>query len=326
MKRIFTCVILTIFSFFLVSSYNYVYAEENDNSVYLGGQTAGFSISTKGAYIVGLCDVITESGIKQPSVDAGLCKGDIIVSIDGIEVNNASDIEKVVKDTNKKVLAIKRCGEVKLVDIVPAKDVCGKYKLGIFVREDVCGIGTITYIKGNKFASLGHPILDENEEVLQISSGKIYNCNIIGYLKGERGKPGELRGVFEKKNQIGEIKLNCNCGVFGELDKNFNKKDLKKIDIGIARVGSASIFSTVSGNEVNEYSISIVKVDEASEFKNFIIKIADTRLLNGTGGIVQGMSGSPIVQNGKLIGAVTHVFINDPSRGFGIAVNNMLKN
>ena len=324
MKRFITCVILTIFSFFLTFSYNYVYAEENDNSVYLGGQTAGFSITTKGAYIVGLCDVITESGIKQPSVDAKLDKGDVIISIDGVDVNNATDIEKVVKDNNKKVLTIKRCGEIKIVDIVPAKDVCGKFKLGIFVREDVCGVGTITYLKGNKFASLGHPILDENEEILQISSGKIYNCNIIGYVKGERGKPGELRGVFEKKNQIGEIKLNCSCGVFGELNKNFDKKDLKKIDIGTAKVGNASIFSTVNGNESNEYSISIVKVDEIAEFKNFIIKITDTRLLNGTGGIVQGMSGSPIVQNGKLVGAVTHVFLNDPSRGFGITINKMM--
>ena len=160
---------------------------------------------------------------------------------------------------------------------------------------------------------------------MRINGGKAYACNIIGVKKGVRGKAGEIRGYFIEDEPIGEILENAPAGVFGKItDKTFTD-DLKKIQVGKARQGDASIYSTIEGTKPKEYGISIVKVDDgAPENKNLVVKITDEKLLRKTGGILQGMSGSPIVQDGKIVGAVTHVFVNDPTRGFGIAIEKML--
>lgn len=297
-----------------------------DNKVYLGGMTAGFSLNTKGAEIVGLCDVITSDGLKTPSKDADLKIGDIILSIDRNDVNCAKDIELNIKNKNSVNLKIKR-KEIQLDKSVKiAVDMAGNHKLGVFIREDISGIGTITYIKGNRFASLGHPVVNESGDLLEILGGKIYDCNLTGCIKGERGKAGELRGVFLKNNPVGTIEKNLNCGVFGTTNNKFDYKDLIEIEVGEAVPGNAKIYTTVECGKPFEYDISIIKIDTINNNKNFVIKIDDEELIKLTGGIVQGMSGSPIVQNDKLVGAVTHVFINDPTRGFGISISNMINN
>lgn len=327
MRKKFIGVLFVFFSFifsFNFFSSNFVYAENGNDKIYLGGGAVGFSISMQGAYIVGLCDVITENGIKSPAKDIGIEVGDVLLSIDGTNVNSAKDIEKALKDEKEKVLCIKRLGEKIFQTITPAKDVFNKYKLGIFVKDDMNGIGTITFIQGKRFASLGHPILDENEKILDISGGCIYNCKITGCIKGERGMAGELRGVIDKSEKIGKIEKNITCGVYGDITERFDTKSMVEIETGEAKVGNANIYSTISGEKPKMFSISIVKIENDQDNKNFVIKINDKELISKTGGIIQGLSGSPIVQDGKLVGAVTHVFINDPTRGFGISIKNML--
>lgn len=317
----FLIIFLFLISIFSIGNYK-TFAKEEE--LYLGGMPAGFSLYTRGANVVGLCDVITENGLVSPAKNAGIEVGDVILYIDEYEVNNALDIERALVNSNSKKITLKRNNEILLEKVMPARDMNGQNKLGIFVRDDVSGIGTITFIKGNRFGSLGHPVLDDNGQILNITNGNLYNCNITGFVKGERGKAGELRGIFLRNNSIGVIESNLEVGVFGKLNNNFDYNTLTKIESGEAKMGNATIYSTIDGKTPEEFSISIIKVDLNPETKNFVIKITDQRLLDSTCGIVQGMSGSPIVQNGKLVGAITHVYINDPSRGFGISIENML--
>lgn len=325
MKRLKVLLFVLLFSLSL-ANFKYfstvAYAEE---PIYLGGFPAGFSIETRGAFVMGVSNVLTSDGSISPCKDAGIERGDVILSIDGIPVNNAEDVELAIKDGAKKALEVKRCDEKEIKIIQPVKDLGGNYRLGIFIREGISGIGTVTFIKGDKFGSLGHPVADESGRQLDITGGMLYKCNITGYIAGERGKPGELRGIFNKSELIGDIDKNIISGVYGRLDEKFDKKQLKKIEVGEGKIGRAKIYTTIMGNTPEEYDVSIVKVtDIKSDVKNYVIKINDNRLIESTSGIVQGMSGSPIVQDGKLVGAITHVFVNDPSRGFGISIDNML--
>ncbi len=322
----FLSLILVVLALVTCLNFNNVRADNFDNKLYLGGMPAGFSIQTRGANIVGLCDVVSNDGVKSPSKDADIRIGDVILSIDNTEINCASDIENAINNKTEVVLLINRCGEKLIKNIKPAKDSSGKSKLGVFVKDDVCGIGTITFIKGDSFASLGHPVINDDGNIANIINGNIFKCNISGCVKGERGKPGELKGMFLKTNSIGSIEKNTERGVYGKISQSFDKSKLLEIATGEATMGDATIFTTVKGSEPKKYNISIIKIDNENGCKNFVIKITDKNLLQITNGIVQGMSGSPIVQNGKLIGAVTHVFINDPTRGFGISINNMLNN
>ena len=318
--------ILTLLCFtFSLFQFNVVYA---DNTIYLGGMTAGFEMDLRGAYIMGISGVITEKGRISPAENAGLKVGDVILSLDGEAVSDVQSLENIIKDGNTKIVKYLRNSKENITNIKPAKDALGNYKLGIYIRSALNGIGTITYVSGNSYASLGHPVLSEDGELLPVRSGEIMSCNITGVIKGKRGKAGELRGSFVNNTVIGNIEKNTSTGIYGEINNSFKEKyNLTKIETGTAVMGDAYIYSTVSGGEIKKYDISIIKTDYSNkENKNFVIKIEDEELIDITGGIVQGMSGSPIVQNGKLVGAVTHVFLNDSTRGFGIAIENMLKN
>jgi len=322
-KFIFISLIITLLMMFPFGSYTALAASE---TVYLGGMSAGFSLKTKGAEVVGTCDVITENGLRSPCKDSGIEVGDRIMSINNAKINSVEDIEENITGKTTVIIDLIHNGENVIKTVQPAKDINGRYKLGVFIRDSISGIGTITYIKNDRFASLGHPVLTDRGELLDIAGGELYNCNITGCIKGERGKAGELRGVFLRTNPIASIDKNSQCGVFGKISDDFDRTKLVEIEIGHAEPGNASIFSTINGGEVKEYSISIIKADNYGANKNFVIKISDNELLDATGGIVQGMSGSPIIQDGKLVGAVTHVFINDPTRGFGIDIDNMINN
>ena len=299
-----------------------------ENTVYLGGMPAGFTLYGKGAYVAGVCDVITDKGLCSPAKNSDIRVGDLILSINGTEVNSAIDIENTIKKEDKTIIIIDRKGEKVIKDVQPVKDVNGKLKLGVLIKDTINGIGTITFIKGGRFASLGHPVLDDDMQIMKIRGGEIFSCTISGVVKGERGKPGELKGIFMKTMPNGKIQKNLENGVYGNLNDNSEIiKNAKKIEIGKAKVGKATIFTTIEGVSPKEYDISIVKIDMINKgVKNFVIKIDDDEIISKTGGIVQGMSGSPIVQDGKLVGAVTHVFINDPTRGFGIDICNMINN
>ncbi len=315
----FVCVLLVMLTLF---NFNFVNASA-DEKIYLGGTPAGFTLATNGVEIVGLSDVITDKGVESPAKNADLRVGDFIVSINDVKILSFSDIEKAILEKNN-IILLRRNGEnvIKSVDVV--KDFSGKFRLGVLIKDSVSGIGTITYIKGSRFASLGHPILDDNGNIIETVGGNVYSCSISGCVKGERGKAGELKGVFLRKNSIGTIEKNICCGVYGSISNNSLKQ--KEILIGNAVPGDANIYTTIAEDGPKEYSISIIKADNDVDGKNFVIKITDKELIDATGGIVQGMSGSPIIQNGKLVGAVTHVFINDPTRGFGINIYNMINN
>lgn len=291
---------------------------------YLGGIPAGFELITRGATVVGLSDVLTEKGIVSPSKDAEIQTNDIILNIDTFEINTAFDIEKSLKNDKEKILTIKRNESIININVKPAKDLSGKFKLGVFIKNGINGIGTLTYIKKGEYGSLGHAVY-YNNQIADIVGGNIYNCNITDFTKGEISKPGELKGILIKDKTIGNVLRNTKTGIYGTINENFNFNSLEKIQLGEGKIGQAYIYTTINGNKPQKYQISIVKTDYNDiNNKNYVIKINDKRLLESTGGIVQGMSGSPIVQDGKLIGAVTHVFTNDPTRGFGIFINNMI--
>lgn len=228
-------------------------------------------------------------------------------------------------------LTVLRGGEEENVSIKPARDVNGNYKLGILIRDNISGIGTVTYITKDdlRFGSLGHAVVDSNSVPLKIADKKVYPCSVIGVVKGVRGKAGELKGLFVNENNFATAEKVTTNGIYGTFSVDYDFSSCEVVSAACAddaHMGKAVIYSTVNGIKPKKYEISVVKVDKGNkDNKNFVIKITDKELLESTGGIVQGMSGSPIVQDGKLIGAVTHVFLNDPTRGYGIAVENMLK-
>lgn len=306
------------------------YADGGDG-LYLGGFPAGFVLSTTKVEVVGLCDVVTDGKVVCPAREAGLKAGDVIRKINGEEVRKTSDVNSfIAKEYKKYELLILRGNEEMSLTVNPVKErSSGAKRIGVLVKDSVNGIGTVTYIDktNNKFASLGHPVTDPSGTPMEINGGTVYDGLIYDVKKGVRGTPGELRGAFES-SVIGQAKINCACGIYGELAENYNCSKLvktEKASIDEVSIGTAYIYSTVYGKEAKTYKISIVKVDKHNkDNRNFVIKIEDKELIDKTGGIVQGMSGSPIIQNGKLIGAVTHVFINDPTRGYGIGIDNML--
>ena len=325
MKKKILLLIILSFSIILTSNFNIVYSD--DVKYYLGGYPVGIELTTRGALVVGTCDVVTENGIDSPSKKVGITAGDRIMYIDSFEINDAFDIENAIKNGGDKTIIIKRNDEIINYNITPIKDMAGYYKIGVFVKNGINGIGTITYFKDNgDFASLGHPVYF-NDKIAEIKKGNLYFCSITGYVSGEYSKPGELKGVFIKDKIIGNIYKNGSNGVFGQLNDYNCYKNIREVQLGDAVVGDAVIYTTINGTTPKEYSISIIKVDSREgSLKNYVIKVTDKSLISQTGGIVQGMSGSPIVQNGKLIGAITHVFTNDPSKGFGISINNMINN
>jgi len=302
-----------------------------DNEVYLGGFAAGFMLNTQTVEVIGVCDVLTDDGLCCPARDSGLSTGDIINKVNEIEVTSAEELNRLLNENFVCYkLTVSRGGEQRKVDVTPVKDkATGKKRFGLLVKDSLNGIGTVTYIDKNNdtFASLGHPVTDGSGNLIKINGGNIYGCLIYDVKKGLRGNPGELKGVFENNNMIGSVKINSQCGIYGSISHEYPTEGLKKIkkgNIEDVTIGKAKIYSSLSEKNIGEYEISIVKVDAGNkDNRNFVIKIDDKNLIDKTGGIVQGMSGSPIVQNGKLIGAVTHVFVNDPTRGYGIAIENM---
>ena len=304
---------------------NTVYAKEE--YLYLGGFTCGFNLKTRGATVVGITDVLTQNGVASPSKTAGLEIGDIILSVNGKEINGVSDFSIALNDFDGGfiIIEILRNNSKKLLDVYPEKDINGKYRIGVLLREDLQGLGTVTYIdEDGNFGALGHPVANSNGKNYEVINGEVFNCSIIGVNKATRGRAGELKGMFIGEKPIGEITTNENVGLFGKFSDISDFKSAK-ISIGNASVGKAKILTTIDAQTKEFYDIEIVKTDyKKGNNKNLVIKITDKDLLNKTGGILQGMSGSPIIQNNRLVGAVTHVFLNDSSRGFGISINNML--
>jgi stage IV sporulation protein B len=282
--------------------------------------------------VVGLSEVVTKEGVSCPAREAGIVAGDIIESVNNIKITSVAQLNSEVnKNYTQYFMSILREKSVVTLSITPVLDTStGQKKLGLLVKDSVNGIGTVTYIDKttNTFGSLGHPVTDTNNKLIEINGGTLYGCLVYDVKKGVRGNPGELKGAFENNNIIGVATKNTQTGIYGNISSEIDYSKLTKIrkgSIAEAKMGKAEIYCTLKGDEIKAYEISIVKVDEYNkDNRNFVIKIDDKTLLEKTGGIVQGMSGSPIVQSGKIIGAVTHVFVNDPARGYGIAIDKMV--
>ena len=310
-------------------------ASAQGTQYYLGGMTAGFSLSANGVEVVAFKEVASEAGGGCPAAQAGMKTGDLIVAVDGIHTRTIGDLSAALarSDGNTARFLIKRGGETVQMDILPLKDAKdGKYKIGILIRDTLSGIGTVTYIEkeSGRFGSLGHAVCDESKASLALADASVYRCSIVGVTRGERGRAGELKGLLLNDSPIAGADKVCETGLYGTFCDEYDLSDVPTVEaapLSQATIGKAVIYSTVDGISPREYEIAIAKVDAGNKNnKNFVIKVTDEALLRETGGIVQGMSGSPIVQNGKLIGAVTHVFLNDPTRGYGIGIEKMLGN
>ena len=301
-----------------------------------GGNCIGVSLCADGALVVSTADVTsTDGSFSSPAADAGIKPGDLIQEFNNEKINGVEDLENAIKNAKGKNSTVKIKRQAKELDILvkpKASDKDNAFRIGAWVKDAASGIGTMTYYdpKTKTFAALGHGICDpETGNILSIGNGDILDATIVSVDKGEKGVPGELNGVFSDSNSaIGKIIHNCELGIFGQLEASFitSATPLPIANRNEITTGPAYIRANIEGSKVEQFNIEITKIlpKTISSQKNMIIKITDEKLLNKTGGIVQGMSGSPIIQNGKLVGAVTHVFVNDPTRGYGIFIENML--
>lgn len=300
-------------------------ASEGRNYVHIGGNPIGIAISADGLIVVDKCAVSTKDGEVFPSARVDIRKGDVILSVNGNQTKSVYKLKNILKEANSPtfLLKVKRGNATIDVKLNAVKDNLGQYKLGLALKEDVGGVGTMTFVTDDgHFAALGHHILDAESGLDgELNQGNIYDTTVSGVVKGEKGKAGGLIAEVNRLSKsTGEIKENTNIGLYGVYSGEI-KGDLYRIATkGEAKIGRAQVLTTVDGKTPKFYDIDVVKVISQSEVgeKGMVILVRDKELLEKTGGIVQGMSGSPIVQNGILIGAVTHVFIQDPTRGYAV--------
>lgn len=310
----------------------------DEKEVFLGGAPIGFSIDVDGLIVVGSNSVSTEKGLIDNLEKSDLKIGDIITEVNGKKVTNLEELKEILdaedykgEELNLKVLRKQEYININLKTALDKED--GKYKIGLWVKNDASGVGTLTYVECDtlNYGALGHPITDyETGVVIPAKSGKIYPCSVVGLNKGEKGVPGEIKGVFmQGKSQKGDVEKNSQFGVFGKIkDKDKIVDSNKTADVAsrlTMKPGKATLVSSISGMS-EEYEIEIIKTNyqPSSSDKSFVFRVTDKRLLDLTGGIIQGMSGSPIMQNGKVVGAVTHVFVSDPTKGYGVYIDWMM--
>ena len=297
------------------------------------GTPFGVKMFADGVIIVGFSQIDTKNGKCCPGSEAGLLKGDVIKAIDGEEVFANEDVAEKIEGCDGKSISItvERSGAEMTFSVTPKMlSESGVYKAGFWVRDSSAGIGTLTFYDPESlvFAGLGHAVCDiETGMIIPFSSGEIVPASITKINKGKPGAPGELGGTFTSTENLGIVKINNETGLYGVLEY-----EIEGLSTPIAHKqeiyeGPAVILSTIDGTKAKEYDIVIEKISlsDDSNTKNMVIRVTDEELIEATGGIVQGMSGSPIIQDGKLIGAVTHVFVNDPTKGYGIFIENMLE-
>ena len=300
-----------------------------------GGQALGVAMRTKGVLIVGVSEAA--DGVS-PARDAGLSAGDVILSVEGQEVATAEELSAALNAHGKAPvhIAYQREGRTRTALLTPWQDeATGAVRLGAWVRDSTAGVGTLSFYdpESGRYAALGHAITDgDTGSVLTVSEGQVLKAEIVAVQKGQKGAPGELKGSFLREGQVlGDIRRNSILGVYGALEEPVvNPLYPDGLPIGLragVHTGAASILSSVDGAGVQEYAIEITRVNQQSSPapKSMVLRVTDERLLAATGGIVQGMSGSPILQDGRVVGAVTHVFVSDPTQGYGVYVDWMLQ-
>ena len=302
------------------------------------GDLIGVKMYSKGALVVGFSEIEgADNKIYKPYNNSGIKEGDTIVEINGNSISNTNELVDQVNKANGDCLVVKyKSGEaVKKTNITPVKNSMNEYKLGIWVRDAAAGVGTLTFVEpstGN-FAALGHGIVDiDTGGIFNISNGELVGSRMISIRKGEKNNPGEIRGIIDSADVIGNIRKNTNYGVFGATYdmSNYINQNNKEYEVALRseiKEGEAEVICELENNKKTSYKIKIEKIYTSNNYdnKSMLIKIVDDRLINKTGGIIQGMSGSPIIQNGKFIGAITNVLVNDPTMGYAIFGDLMIK-
>lgn len=308
---------------------------QKDKKVYLGGQTVGIAMYLKGLLITDIVTIENQNGkLITPATESRINKGDYLLTANGIELNDISNLDAILKSSKGEKIKLKvlRDNTEFITEITPVKSKKdGQFRLGLMLRDSAAGLGTTTFIdpENNTYMALGHAVCDiDTGQTLLIKDGRVVDCIVTGINKGEKGKAGELKGTFGvNARRLGVIKENTTFGISGE-NSYLNKGELVYVGSKDSITeGKAFIYSDFETGEIKKYEIEILHINNQTypSEKSMVIKITDQNLIDKTGGIVQGLSGSPIVQNGRLIGAVTHVMINDSTRGYGIFIENMLQ-
>lgn len=303
--------------------------------VQVSGSPVGIYMETKGVLVIDSGEITDREGIRRTPAEHIIQSGDYICEIDGKVLTGKRQLMQLVRENQGEPMELQviRHQETIKLEMTPVETEDGSYKLGIWVRDNIQGIGTLTYVEPNgTFGALGHGISDaDTGERLEISDGDLYRADILSIRKGTAGTPGELRGVinYREENRIGTICGNSQYGIRGQMEPGKYAESMKKIPTGLKQeiqTGKAEIRCDI-GDGIREYQCEILEIDSNARDTNkcFVLRITDDDLLSRTGGIVQGMSGSPVLQNGKLIGAITHVFVNDPTKGYGIFIENMME-
>ena len=302
------------------------------------GSIAGVKLYTDGVLVVGMSEIEGIDNQKyKPYENSGIKEGDTILEIDNNKISTTEELMKKVNDSKGKEVQIKYLQEsqTKQCSIQPVKMYNNEYKLGLWVRDSAAGVGTVTFYEPStkSFAALGHGITDiDTEKLISIASGEFVTTKVLNITKGESGNPGKIQGTVENQKNIGIISKNTKFGIFGKVENlsNLNIDASKKMEVAMReeiKIGKATILCNLDGKKIEEYEIEIQKIYTENNYNNksMQVKVTDERLIEKTGGIIQGMSGAPIIQDGRIIGAVTHVLVNDPTRGYGIFIETMLE-
>ena len=294
------------------------------DKVYIGGENVGIEVKTDGVLVVGLYKI--NDNFIQNSVNPG----DYIIEVNGNKILSINDFaNEINNDEDKESLDIKIRRNNKLINTkIPLIYDNNEYKTGLYVKDEISGIGTLSFIDptNNNFFCLGHQISDQSDDIVDISSGSIYYSYITDINRSSNGNVGEKEAITDDSNKYGTINKNTNKGIFGTYEKDYSSKQIYEVaSKEEVKLGEAKLLTVTKNEEIKEYSINIDSIDLNDSIKNMMFTVTDQELIDNTGGIVQGMSGSPIIQNNKIIGVVTHVIINDTKRGYAIFTVNMLE-
>ena len=301
------------------------------------GQSIGMKLYTKGVLVVGMSEIETEASTKEkPYENSGIEEGDAIIAVNNNEINDTNDLIEQINDSQGETVNIRyvKNNEILETSITPVKS-NNEYKIGLWVRDAAAGVGTLTFYEPstNMFMALGHGITDvDTEDIVEISSGELVTANIVSIIKGKKDAPGEIRGTITNGSTIGNIYKNTSFGVYGLITNKQKLKSNSYNELEVAtrneiQEGKATILCQLDNDSVEEYEIEIKKIykNNNENNKSILIKIIDEELLNKTGGIIQGMSGAPVIQNGKFIGAVTNVLVKDPTQGYAVFGDILIK-
>lgn len=302
------------------------------------GNIAGVKLYTNGVLVVGMSEIEGDDNKKyKPYENKGIKEGDTIVKIDEKLINSTEDLIETVNNSQGRDIKVQYIHqeETKECSISPVKTSSSQYKLGLWVRDSAAGVGTVSFYEptSKTFGALGHGITDiDTNELINIASGEFVTTRILNITKGESGNPGKIQGTVENQTNIGKIYKNSKFGIYGKVDNisSLNIDTSKEMEVALReeiKTGKATILCSLDNQQPQEYEIEIEKINKENNYdnKSMQIKITDQKLLEKTGGIIQGMSGSPVIQNGKFVGAVTHVLVNDPTKGYAVFGDIMLK-